>query len=488
MTKFHDGFLWGGGTSAAQYEGGWNEGGKSPVAVDFANVGSSQALRLSAFVNEKGEVSYGNPFSVLPEGCKYVLNEGQHYTNHKATDFYHRYNEDIALFAEMGFKTLNLSVSWARIYPYGFENGVNKEGVEFYLNVFKECKKHHIEPLVTLYKYDMPVYFEEKYHGWNNRIMIDEFAQFAKTCFIEFKDYVTYWVTFNEINILQIDFIMKLGNTTHQSNYTQIHHQIVAAARAVKIAHEVNPKNQVGCMIAGMFNYPFTCDPKDVMLSQKNMRELFFYSADAMVKGTYPYYAKKMWDDLDIQLQVTDQDKQDMLYGKSDFIAFSYYMSGVVTTHKNEQEVVEGNLIGGIKNPYLKYSEWGWAMDPDGLKYALHEIYSRLNIPMFIIENGLGAKDILTEDKKVHDDYRIDYLRNHIQGVKEAVEEGVDLIGYTTWGCIDLVAASTGQVSKRYGFIYVDVDDEGRGTYDRYRKDSFDWYKRVIASNGEDLK
>jgi 6-phospho-beta-glucosidase len=488
MNGFSKNFLWGGGTSAAQYEGGWNEGGKSPVAVDYAAVAKSNSLRQTAYFNEAGDLCYGSTFASIPEGCKYTLIDGVHYSNHKGSDFYHRYKEDIALFGEMGFKTLNISISWARIYPYGTENGVNKEGVEFYHNVFKECKKYNIEPLVTLYKYDMPAYFEEKYAGWNNRIMIDEFVAFAKICFEEYKEYVKYWVTFNEINILMLGMVMGFTNTSPQSSCIQLHNQFVAAAKAVKLAHEINPENKVGCMINGAFSYPYTPDPKDVLYAQKSMRELFYYCGDVMAKGKYPYYTEKIWNDFSVTIDITEQDKIDMLEGKSDFVAFSYYSTNCFTTHKDELEAVGGNMIYGIKNPYLKYSEWGWSMDPDGLKYALHEIYGRYDIPLFIIENGLGAKDILTEDNHIHDPYRIEYLRSHIQAMKEAVEEGVDLFGYTTWGCIDLVAASTGQVSKRYGFIYVDVDDEGNGTFNRYRKDSFYWYKKVIETNGECLE
>lgn len=483
---FPKGFLWGGGTSAAQYEGAWNEGGKSPVAVDFGDVAAGNFHRKTTYIDKNGKLAHGSTFEVIPEGSHYAIMDDVYYSNHLATDFYHRYKEDIALFAEMGFKTLNLSISWARIYPYGVENGVNQEGVDFYHHVFAECKKNNIEPLVTLYKYDMPVYFDEKYQGWNNRKMIDEFTAFAKVCFEEYKDSVTHWITFNEINVLIMVMDMLEDTSTAQSCFTQLHHQMLASAKVVKLAHEINPENKVACMICSQAKYPYTCDPKDIIKTQSDDRKILYYCGDTMVRGKYPYFAQDIWNQFGVKLDITKEDQAVLLEGKVDFIAFSYYSSGCGTTH-DDGEKGAGNVTFGTKNPYLKESDWGWAMDPDGIKYIMHELYGRYQVPLFVVENGLGALDTLTPDRKIHDDYRIAYLRDHIEKMREAIEEGVDVRGYTTWGCIDLVAASTGQLSKRYGFIYVDIDDKGEGTLDRYKKDSFDWYKKVIASNGEDL-
>lgn len=480
-------FLWGGGTSAAQYEGAWNEGGKSPVAVDYGDVSVGNVWRKTTYVDKNGQLANGSTFETIPNGGHYTTLDDVYYSNRMGSDFYHRYEEDIALFGEMGFKTLNLSISWARIYPYGVENGVNQEGVDFYHKVFAECKKYGIEPLVTLYKYDMPVYFDEHYGGWTNRKLIDEFVAFAKVCFEEYKNEVTRWITFNEVNIHIMLIDMLNDKSIAQENFTQLHHQMVAAAKAVKLAHEINPENKVGCMICSQAKYPYTCDPEDVLLAQAEERNVMFYCGDVMVRGKYPYFSQDIWNQFNVKLDITNEDEKILLEGKADYISFSYYASACATTHDDGERGV-GNVSFGTKNPYLKESEWGWAMDPLGIKYILHEFYGRYQVPLFIVENGLGAKDTLTEDKKVHDMYRIDYLRNHIEKMREAVAEGVDLIGYTTWGCIDLVAASTGQVSKRYGFIYVDIDDEGKGTLNRYKKDSFEWYKKVIASNGEDLK
>ncbi len=478
---FKQGFLWGGGTSAAQVEGGWDEDGKSPVEVDYCTLGSAGERRKIYYKDLDGHIKETTMFSLIPKGAQYILKEGVHYTNHKGTDFYHHYKGDIALLAEMGFTTFNFTISWARIYPYGTENGINSKGVEFYRNVLLECKKYNIEPIVTLYKYDMPTYFVTEKNGWINRELIDEFVEFARVCFEEYQDLVKYWVTFNEINVLTL-----AGNSC-QVNYQQLHHQYVAAAKAVKLAHQINPNYQVGCMIAvGVSQYPMTPDPKDMIGNQQSLQDFFYYSCDVMIRGEYPYYAKRIWDEKGVQLDILEEDDKILREGKSDFIAFSYYSSGTFTTHQYENGVT-GNLSSGPKNPYLEVSEWGWTIDPIGLKYSLHEIYGRYQKPLLIIENGLGAKDVLESDGRIHDSYRIQYLKEHIRYMKEAVDEGVDLFGYTTWGCIDLVALTTGQVSKRYGFIYVDVDDQGNGTFNRYKKDSFYWYQKVIKSNGEEL-
>jgi len=484
-------FLWGGDISANQAEGGWNEGGKAPNATDFQTGGTRTSPRMITYRMPDGTFGKAPVFiesARIPEGAKFAVMDGVFYPNHKATDFYHHYKEDISLFAEMGFKALNLTLSWARIYPQGTAGGVNREGIAFYRAVFEECRKYGIEPVVHLYKYDLPVYYLEKMNGWLDRRMIDEFVELAKTAFREFDGLVTYWSTFNEINVQQFASIM--GNAdlkTNQESYQKLHHQLVASARVVRYAHEHYSNLKVGCMVAGMFSYPLTCDPKDELANQKAMQDHFYYCADTFVRGGYPSYAKRLWKELGITLDITEEDRLDLANGKVDYLEFSYYFTNVVTTHQGELEKAGGNLMGGVKNPYLKVSEWGWAKDPDGLKYYLHEMYDRYQIPLFNVENGLGATDVLEADGTVHDPYRIDYHREHVKAMGEAIEEGVDLIGYTTWGCLDLVSASTGEIRKRYGFIYVDADDTGSGSYQRYRKDSFYWYKKCIASNGQDL-
>ena len=427
---------------------------------------------------------------MLPKGAKYILKDGVFYPNHKATDFYHHYKEDIALLGEMGFRALNLSISWARIYPYGVEKGVNQKGVEFYRDVLKECRKYGIEPVVTLYKYDMPAFYIEDWGSWSNRKLIDEYVEFARVCLTEYKGLATIWNTFNEINVpLMIkDLIPGYPAENIRQDFQLLHHQYVASARAVKRAHEIDPENVVGCMIGGgPSTYPLTCDPKDVLLVQEKLQEGIYYTADVMAKGAYPYFAPKIWKKYGVNLDITPEDVVDLQQGTVDMITYSYYSTSCATTHP-VTETAGGNLNMGPKNPYLMYSEWGWSLDPDGLRYTLNEIESRYDLPIIIVENGLGARDALEADGSIHDPYRIDYLQRHIRAMKQAVEEdGVDLFGYTVWGCIDLVSASTGEMAKRYGFIYVDCDDQGHGSFKRYKKDSFDWYRKVIETNGEEL-
>jgi len=484
---FKEGFLWGGDISAAQCEGAWNEDGKSPVEVDYMTGATATTPRQVTYQMSDG--TYGKmPCLItaqLPEGAKYATIEGEYYPNRKGIDFYHHYKEDIGYFGEMGFKALNISISWARIIPYGINNGVNQKGVEFYRNVLEECKKWNIEPIVTLYKYDMPVYYIEEMGGWTNRQLIDEYVEFAKVCFTEYQDLVKYWITFNEINVISI-----IGNSIptydKQKLYLELHNQLVASARAVQIAHSINKNYLIGSMNAGVFTYPLTPDPKDVAENSAYMQEALFYSSDIQARGYYPSYASRIWKKHNICLEISDADKEDLYKGKVDYFAFSYYNTNCITTHL-DSENINGNISLGKKNPYLEASDWGWQIDPEGIKTALHMLYDRYQMPLMIVENGLGAHDTLEEDGSIHDPYHVDYMKAHIEKMKEAVEEGVDLLGYTMWSCIDLCAASTGQVSKRYGFIYVDVDDQGNGTMKRYKKDSFDWYKEVIKTNGENL-
>lgn len=487
--SFPKNFLWGGDISANQAEGGWNEGGKAPNMTDYQLGGNVKTPRMITYQFPDG--TYGRApvmieSAVLPEGAKLACIPGEFYPNHKATDFYHHYKEDIGYFAEMGFKALNLTLSWARIFPKGVEEGPNPEGVKFYHDVFAELKKHGIEPLVHLYKYDMPAFYVTEWGGWKNRALIDEFEAYGKYAIDEFKDDVTLWSTFNEINVAQFG-AMAVKGASIQDSYTILHNQLVASARVVKYVHDNYPEKKIGCMVAGIFSHAYTCDPKDELANQRQMQFVFYYSADTFVRGYYPSYAKRIWKELGIDLKVSEEDRIDLLNGKVDFLEFSYYFTNVVTTHKDEIEKAGGNLVAGLKNPYLKASDWGWAIDPEGLTFFLHEIYDRYQIPLFNCENGLGAFDTLEEDGTIHDPYRIDYHRAHIKAMSDAIDEGVDLMGYTTWGCLDLVSASTGEIRKRYGFVYVDADDFGNGTYDRYKKDSFYWYKKCIESNGEDL-
>jgi len=400
----------------------------------------------------------------------------------------------------MGFKTFRLSIAWTRIFPTGIEEKPNEEGLAFYDHVFDECLKYGIEPLVTISHYEMPFALTEAYNGWAGRECIDHFVRYCEVLFERFKDKVKYWLTFNEINagtmkmgnflslgILNegtVDFINQVDN--EQLRFQGLHHQFLASAKVVKIAHEKYPQFQMGNMICFITMYPYSCNPDDILEAQKNMQMMNWFCSDIQVRGTYPYYAKRYFEENNITVKMENGDFEILKDGCVDFYTFSYYMSSCVA--KNPiQEQVSGNLMGGLKNPHLKESDWGWQIDPKGLRYTLNEIYARYEIPLMVVENGLGAYDKIEEDGTINDNYRIDYLKEHIEQMKEAVADGVDLMGYTPWGCIDLVSASTGEMAKRYGFIYVEKYDDGTGTLARRKKKSFNWYQKVIASNGENL-
>ena len=489
MSKFPKGFYWGGAIAANQAEGGFHEGGKGLAASDVQTAGTVTEPRYVTYIDKDGNPGKVRAHMPIPEGAKRAVVDGYFYPYHEGIDFYHRYKEDIALFAEMGFKMFRLSIAWTRIFPKGVEEKPNQAGLDFYRNVFLELKKYNIEPLVTIQHYDVPLYIEEELGGWSNRQVISLFDKYTETIFNEYKGLVKYWLTFNEINvaIMAKNFVPNYPIESTRKNFQELHNQFVASARAVKRAHEIDSNYIVGCMIGGGPNtYPLTCDPKDVWAYVEKNQEDNYYCADTMVNGEYPYYAKRIWKKYGVELDMTEQDLQDLKEGKVDIVTFSYYMTNCATTHEYT-DTAGGNLNMGPKNPYLKYSEWGWALDPDGLRYALNEFYARYHLPLMVVENGLGAIDILEEDGTIHDPYRIEYMRDHINAMADAIEDGVDLIAYTPWGCIDLVSASTGEMKKRYGFIYVDRNNDGSGTMNRYKKDSFYWYKKVIETNGEDL-
>ena len=488
--SFPKNFFWGGATAANQCEGAWNVGGRGMTETDVTTGGTATTPRYRTYVMPDGTEGKLSQFASKPKGAKFAVLDGYKYPNHEAIDFYHHYKEDIALFAEMGFKMFRMSIAWSRIYPKGIEEEPNQEGLAFYRSVFEELKKYNIEPLVTIWHFDTPLYIEEEMGDWANRDVIALFDKYAKTILTEYKGLVHYWLTFNEINNT-VNFFDAMEDSKSdagwQNVYQHLHNKFVASAHTVKMAHEIDPENKVGCMICGTLSYALTCDPQDVFAKDEKWQSGVLYCSDVQCRGYYPYYAQKMWDAHNVKLDITEQDLKDLKEGCVDFYTFSYYSSNCITTHK-DTETATGNMINGAKNPYLEYSDWGWSYDPLGLRIYLNYLYDRYEKPMMIVENGLGALDVLNEDGTVHDDYRIDYLRKHVKAMKDAIEiDHVDLIGYTTWGCIDLVSAGTGEMRKRYGFIYVDIDDDLKGSGKRYRKDSFYWYKKCIASDGEDL-
>jgi 6-phospho-beta-glucosidase len=467
-TPFPQGFLWGGATAANQLEGAYNEGGKGLSIQD-----------------------------VTPQGIMAPRTDGPTPDNLKleGIDFYHRYAQDIALFAEMGFSVFRLSIAWSRIFPNGDELEPNEEGLAFYDRVFDECAKHGIEPLVTISHYETPLHLAEKYDGWVSRELIGFYERYVRVLFDRYGSKVKYWLTFNEINsVLHIPFGSGGINTPKDQLsptdlYQAIHHELVASALATRIAHEMMPQAKVGCMVISMPIYPLTPDPDDVVaVMHADHANLMF--GDVHTRGYYPGYALRFFRENGIELEITDSDRE-ILKNTVDFVSFSYYMSICETADPAKKTHGAGNIMGGVPNPTLAASEWGWQIDPQGLRIVLNQFWDRWQKPLFIVENGLGAKDELVEVdgvRTVIDDYRIAYLNDHLVQVGEALADGVELWGYTTWGPIDLVAASTAQLSKRYGFIYVDRNDDGSGTLERYKKKSFDWYAEVIATNGASLK
>jgi 6-phospho-beta-glucosidase len=476
--SFPKGFLWGGATAAHQAEGAYREDGKGVSTCDVMHGGKGRMAEITDAQAVRANIE--NPQGYFPE--------------HTAVDFYHHYKEDIALFAEMGFKTFRTSISWARIFPNGDDAQPNEAGLAFYDRLFDECLRYGIEPLVTLSHWEMAINLTKKHNGWASREIIPLFERYARTVFARYKGKVKYWLTFNEINMtfhvpfLGAGVIADDPACKEALCYQACHNQLVASALAVKACHEILPEAKIGCMVASMVAYPYSCRPEDtwekIELERKN-----YCLTDVQARGYYPSWLKQYFAQKGIAPKAGPDDERILREGAVDFVSFSYYSTSAVSTDPAVLgQKGTGNIFGGIQNPHLKSSEWGWQIDPLGLRVALNFLYDRYQKPLFIVENGLGAKDTVEADGSINDAYRIEYLREHIKAMKAAIEEdGVELWGYTTWGCIDFISASTGEMSKRYGFIYVDKDDEGRGTLARSRKKSFDWYKAVIASNGEAL-
>lgn len=471
-------FLWGGATAANQCEGGYLEGKKGIGTVDVIPWGEHRRAVM------EGVMDY------------HSLPEDSYYPSHEAVDMYHHWKEDIGYMAQMGFKCYRFSMAWSRIFPTGEENEPNEEGLEFYENIIDELLANNITPVVTICHFDVPLHLEEAYGSWRSRKLIDAYLKYCDAIFKRFKGKVKYWMTFNEINMLMhLPFMgagirFKDGEDKNQVKYQAAHHELVASAMATKLAHEIDPENKVGCMLAAGSFYPYTCNPEDVWEAKKRDRGNYFF-IDVQSRGSYPAYALKMMERENINIKWEDGDEKVLAENTVDYIAFSYYASRLTSV---DPEVIEksstaGNVMKSLKNPYLKASEWGWQIDPLGLRTTMNDLYDRYQKPLFIVENGLGAADKLEADGTINDDYRIAYMEAHIREMIKAVEEdGVDLMGYTCWGWIDLVSASTGEMKKRYGMVYVDRDNAGNGTMKRIPKKSFNWYKSVIATNGECLK
>ena len=478
--KFPEGFLWGGATAANQVEGGYKEGGKGLSVSDCAR------HHLDVDVTD-----YKAHNTVTTKDIEDALKSEDEslYPKRHGSDFYHHYKEDIKMFGEMGFKVYRMSIAWSRIFPNGDDKEPNEEGLKFYDDVFDECLKHGIEPLVTMSHYEPPINLTLNYDGWYSREVIGFFEKYVKTICERYKNKVKYWLTFNEV-----DSMIRHPYTTGgliedrfpEMNWEQVifqamHHQFVASALATKICHEIIPDSKVGCMLTKLTYYPYTCKPEDVLKAQQDMRSTYCYS-DTQVFGEYPAYLLSRFKNNGIEIKKEANDDEMMKKYPVDFVSFSYYMSSCSAASTDGLDVTAGNTI---KNPYLPSSDWGWQIDPIGLRISMVDLYDRYRKPLFIVENGLGAKDVVKEDGTIDDQYRIDYFEAHFKAMLDAIEyDGVDCLGYTSWGCIDIISESTKQMSKRYGFIYVDCDDYGNGTYKRIPKKSFYWYKKVIESNG----
>ncbi|MGR7342117.1 glycoside hydrolase family 1 protein [Klebsiella aerogenes] len=463
MKTFPQGFLWGGATAANQVEGAYLEDGKGLSTSDV------------------------QPQGVFGDVVERVA--GDSGIKDVAIDFYHRYPQDIALFAEMGFNCLRVSIAWTRIFPNGDDAEPNEAGLAFYDKLFAEMAAHNITPLVTLSHYEMPWALVKNYGGWGSRKVIGFFERYARTVFSRYKNQVKLWLTFNEINMSLHAPMTGVGLPAGSSKgevYQAIHHQLVASALAVKACHELVPQGKIGNMLLGGLMYPLSCKPEDVFETLQQNRSWQFFG-DVQCRGAYPGYMQRYFRENDITLTITDGDRE-ALKETVDFISFSYYMTGCVTADEALNQQARGNILSMVPNPHLASSEWGWQIDPLGLRTLLNVLWDCYQKPLFIVENGLGAKDKIEADGSINDDYRISYLNDHLVQAREAIADGVELMGFTSWGPIDLVSASKAEMSKRYGFIYVDRDDRGQGTLERRKKKSFAWYQAVIASNGGSLQ
>jgi len=479
MGKLPNDFLWGGALAAHQFEGGWDQGGKGPSVVDVMTAGAHGVAR------EITETIEGDKF----------------YPNHEAIDFYSKYKEDIALFAEMGLTCLRTSIAWSRIFPKGDEAEPCEEGLKFYDDVFDELLKHGIEPVITLSHFEMPLHLAREYGGFRSRKVVDHFVKFAEVCFNRYQDKVKYWMTFNEINNkmdvnnpiflwTNSGVVVEKGENAKEVMYQAGHHELIASALAVSKGKAINPEFMIGAMVSHVPIYPYSSNPEDVMLAEEEMRQRYFFP-DVHVRGFYPKYVLKEFEREGYNIHFEPGDEEILRNGKVDYLGFSYYMSTTVKSgvqNDNLGSIVNGGLPNGVENPYIQSSDWGWAIDPTGLRYTLNRLYDRYQIPLFIVENGFGAIDAVEDDGSIHDAQRIDYLRSHIEALEKAVTyDGVELMGYTPWGIIDIVSFTTGEMKKRYGMIHVDRDNEGNGSLKRSKKDSFEWYRNVIQTNGEQL-
>lgn len=470
---FPENFMWGGAVAANQLEGAYDVDGKGLCVADI------NEFRDDVDITKKSNLE------VTTDYIKEALaSKDRIFPKRWGIDFYHTYKEDLKLLAELGLKTFRTSINWARIYPNGDDEMPNEAGLKFYDDLFDEIIKNGMEPMITISHYEIPLHLTTAYKGWYSREVIDFFEKYCKTVFDRYAGKVKYWIIVNQINLIVHESFNHLGVAADlvddllSAKYQAVHNEMVACARATKYAHDNYPDMEIGMMLCGGPAYAATCKPEDVLATQKHNQMEYFFS-DVLLRGYYPGYALRFFEDHDIHVEFGEHDEEDFK-NTCDFFSFSYYYTRIC----NKESYENGNEA--IRNMELPANPWGWTIDPIGLRILLNEFYDRYQKPIYITENGVGYYDKL-EDGEIHDSYRIEYYRDHIAQMKEAIKDGVDLRGYYAWGPIDIVSCSSSEMSKRYGFIYVDLDDYGKGSGKRIKKDSYAWMQKVIASNGEEL-
>ena len=466
--KLSNVFWWGGSLAAHQCEGAYDQDGKGAAVADFLPCVDKDNIDKRLRPSEL------------------TLQSDAYYPSHKSIDHYNRFKSDIELFSQMGLNSLRISINWSRIFPNGDDAMPNEKGLSYYDSYFDELIKKGIEPMVSLCHSDLPVNLVRKYGGWKNRDLIALYLKYAETVFVRYKNKVKRWVTFNEINILPFAPLFNGGlmlssqdSDYNQTIYQAAHHQFVASSLAVKLCHEMIPGGECGMMLAYAPVYPYSCNPKDVEMARTIERRSLFFS-DVMLRGKYPSYSNILFEELNVNLSMEENDLDIIKNYRPNFLAVSYYTSSVVSTD-NSHKTTAGNMLVSVKNPFLQTTDWGWQIDAVGLRTALNNLSDRYdNIQILIVENGIGIEDDVAADGEINDDFRIDYFKSHIAEMKKAINDGVNLIGYMVWSPLDLISSSTGEMKKRYGFIYVDMDNSGEGTLERKKKKSFYWYKKVI--------
>lgn len=461
-------FLWGGAIAANQAEGAWNVDGKGPSVADIEILPEEYSrTEIVGFKHTKEEIEHA------------LADTEGFYPRRSAIDFYHTYKEDLALMKEMGFTCFRTSFNWTRIFPTGEEEEPNEAGLAFYDEMLDTMLAYGIEPVMTISHYEMPVHLVTNYDGFKSRHVMDCFVKYCKVLFQRYHKKVKYWIVFNQINSLggwgEFSSLGLMEGYNQSDVYLAVHHQFVASAMATKIAHEIDPSLQIGLMTGDDTTYPATCRPEDVFAAaQSNQMNVYFF-ADVLLRGSYPAYALRYFEEHGIDFEMREEDLALLKEHTADFLSFSYYFTRTTSYRDGLQP-----------NPYLEKSIWGWAIDPLGFRNSLNQYWDRYHVPMFIAENGLGAIDEVV-DGAIHDDYRIAYLEGNIKAMKEAIKDGVNVFGYASWGPIDIISCSQGEMSKRYGYIYVDLDDRGKGSAQRLKKDSFYWYQHIIETNGDEL-